>query len=227
MGVRVASLSYEIFGDSQLRNSGAQEASTLKRGLDIVGSLSALLLTAPLLIGVALLIWSFNRGPILYTQERLGKGGRVFKCLKFRTMIMGADEALASVLTNDSVALAEWQAMYKIKRDPRITKFGKFLRSSSIDELPQLLNVLKGDMSLVGPRPIVIAESSKYGRYFRNYAMVKPGLTGLWQVSGRNNTTYRRRVALDVAYSRHSSFSLDLWILIMTVPAVIGADGCY
>jgi exopolysaccharide production protein ExoY len=222
----VATVAYQLNG-SALPVRESEGEALLKRGLDVVGSLSALVLMAPLLVLVGAAIWLSDAGPIVYSQERIGRDGRLFRCFKFRTMVMNADQVFNRLLASDPLARLEWETLHKLRRDPRITTLGKFLRMSSLDELPQLFNVLKGDMSLVGPRPIVSAEVGKYGRRFRSYCMVKPGLTGLWQVSGRNNTSYRRRVALDVTYARRASFSLDLWIMMRTVPAIVSASGCY
>ena len=209
------------------RGGDASASLIVKRGVDIVGSLLLLLLIAPLMFVVALLIWALDPGPLVYAQERIGKDGQPFPCLKLRTMIVGADEALLKVLNEDPEALLEWQTLHKLKCDPRVTRLGRFLRISSIDELPQLINVLRGDMSLVGPRPIVSAEAWRYGRYLQNYCVVKPGITGLWQISGRNDTTYKRRVALDVIYARRSSFTFDLRLLALTIPALFRREGCY
>lgn len=199
---------------------------SFKRVIDIVGSIAGLVFFGPLMILVSLLIWALDQDPIIFAQERIGFDGRKFRILKFRTMQVDADKALAGLLENDFMNSSEWLQRQKLVGDPRITPLGRLLRLSSIDELPQLFNVLKGDMSLIGPRPIVDDERARYGRYFHCYCAVRPGLTGLWQVSGRNSTTYERRVALDVTYSRRISLSLDLKILLLTIPAVLGANGC-
>jgi exopolysaccharide production protein ExoY len=222
----LASIAFAFNRDSAAQLRASHDVQIAKRTVDIVGSLIALILLAPLLCVVGLLICVVDPGPVIYAQERVGKAGRLFRCLKFRTMLMNADEILERVLESDLAARAEWQRLHKLRRDPRVTKFGRFLRMSSIDELPQLLNVLKGDMSLVGPRPVVLDESYMYGHRFRNYCMVKPGLTGLWQVNGRNNTTYRRRVALDVIYSRRMSLAFDFRILCRTIPVILRGEGC-
>lgn len=199
----------------------------LTRALDVVGSLALILLLAPLMITIALLVLVTDAGPIIFGHRRLGRDGRVFRCFKFRSMVADAETRLSKLLAVDSAARAEWHRDHKLKNDPRITPIGAFLRRSSLDELPQLFNVLIGDMSLVGPRPIVDAERSRYGRYFGIYCQVRPGLTGLWQISGRNDVSYRRRVALDVAYARSQSFALNVKILLMTVPSVVRAQGSY
>jgi len=180
---------------------------------------------APLLVVLALLVRAQDGGPALFRQERIGRNGRIFRCLKFRSMAVDAEVRLQRLLASDPEARAEWAANHKLKVDPRITRLGDFLRKSSLDELPQLFNVLVGDMELVGPRPVVQAEAARYGRRFRNYCTVRPGITGLWQVSGRSNTTYRRRVAMDVVYSRAKSPFLDLRILLATIPAVLLRKG--
>jgi exopolysaccharide production protein ExoY len=197
----------------------------VKRAIDIVGSAAALIFLAPLLVIVALLLLARDPGPVFYSQERVGLGGRKFRIFKFRTMCVDSDQVLADLLLRDPQARQEWSTRQKLANDPRISSFGRFLRISSIDELPQLFNVLRGDMSLVGPRPIVDEEALRYGRHFEAYCLCRPGLTGLWQVSGRNNTSYQRRVAMDVAYSRAVCFFFDLRILAATVPVVIKAEG--
>ena len=202
-------------------------AGAVMRAFDIVAASSVLLLTAPLLVTIALLVWVMDGGPALFSQPRVGRDGRHFKCLKFRSMCVDADARLARLLATDETARREWQADHKLRIDPRITRLGKFLRKTSLDETPQLINVLRGDMSLVGPRPIVDAEIPRYGRRFAAYCAQRPGITGLWQVSGRNDVSYRRRVALDTAYSARKSIALDMRILFATVPAVVLRRGSY
>jgi exopolysaccharide production protein ExoY len=199
----------------------------LIRALDILVSLGALILLLPLLLATLLAVKITSPGPIFFAHRRLGLGGVSFPCLKFRTMVIDAEERLRHILETDEEARAEWARDHKLKRDPRITPIGRFLRASSIDELPQLLNVLRGEMGIVGPRPIVIGEVSRYGRYFAHYCAMKPGITGLWQVSGRNDVSYRRRVAMDVTYSRTRNFTVNLRIIVLTVPMVILARGSY
>ena len=201
--------------------------SAARRALDVVIAAAVIVLLAPLLVVVAVMVWAQDGGPALFAHERIGLGGTRFKCLKFRTMLTDSETRLATLLATDPAARAEWARDHKLRCDPRITRLGRFLRRSSIDELPQLFNVLRGEMSLVGPRPIVQAEVARYGRRFRHYARVKPGITGLWQVSGRNNTTYRRRIALDSAYGRRVSLGLYVKILILTVPAVLLSRGSF
>jgi exopolysaccharide production protein ExoY len=216
----------EIRGRLPVAPIGRVDA-VLIRLADMVLSLGLLVFLVPLLVIATVKCWSQNDGPVLFSQKRLGRGGRLFACYKFRSMVTDADARLAALLASSPVARAEWERDQKLRNDPRITKWGRFMRKTSIDELPQLFNVIRGDMSLVGPRPIVQAEAAKYGRYIAHYYSVTPGLTGLWQVSGRNKTSYRRRVALDVAFSRARSFSLYWRILLATIPAVLKSDGAF
>lgn len=199
----------------------------LARALDIVVSVALLIFLAPLMLLVIGLIFIANPGPALFGHSRIGRDGKSFKCLKFRSMVVDAEKRLGDLLARDPAARAEWEQDHKLRRDPRITPVGTFLRNSSLDELPQLFNVLKGEMSLVGPRPIVRDEVVRYGRYFDVYCVVRPGITGLWQISGRNDVSYRRRVALDVAYVRSRSFRLNLKILMLTGPSVLLQRGSY
>ncbi len=210
-----------------LQQDPMRPGTSVARIADLVAATCAILFLAPLFLLIAVLVLATSRGGILFLQERIGLGGRAFTCYKFRSMVVDAEQRLHEMLVNDPEALREWLRDHKLRRDPRITPIGNFLRRSSLDELPQLFNVLFGDMSLVGPRPIVLGETARYGRYLGSYASVKPGITGLWQISGRNNISYRRRVAMDVAYARSKSLALDLRILLATVPAVIGARGSY
>ncbi len=190
-------------------------------------SLAAILLLLPLLLLTMLAVRITSPGPIFFAHHRLGLGGKTFPCLKFRTMVVDAQQRLQHILESDPEARAEWLRDHKLKKDPRITSIGKFLRASSIDELPQFLNVLRGEMSIVGPRPIVTGEIPRYGRYFVHYCSMRPGITGLWQVSGRNDVSYRRRVAMDVRYSQIRSFDLNFRIIVLTVPMVLLARGSY
>jgi lipopolysaccharide/colanic/teichoic acid biosynthesis glycosyltransferase len=197
------------------------------RAMDLVIGSLAFIVFAPLMGLIALAIRTGSRGPILFRQRRLGQGGRAFNCLKFRTMRIDAEAVLAHVLETNPLARAEWDRTQKLRRDPRISRLGRFLRKTSLDELPQIFNVLAGDMSIVGPRPIVHEEAHRYRRYISSYYAVKPGITGLWQISGRNHTTYRRRIACDVRYVRTRSSYGDIAILAMTIPAVILGRGAY
>jgi exopolysaccharide production protein ExoY len=201
--------------------------SRLVRLLDITVSLLAILLLAPVFIGVALAVRLTSRGPILFAHRRIGLGGATFPCLKFRTMVIDAEARLREILESDPAAREEWARDHKLRRDPRITPIGRFLRGSSLDELPQLLNVLRGEMSLVGPRPIVAGEIGRYGRYYGHYCQCRPGITGLWQVSGRNNVSYRRRVAMDVCYVSNRNLAFNMRIMLLTVPMVLLARGSY
>jgi exopolysaccharide production protein ExoY len=199
----------------------------IKRALDISMALSGLVGLSPLFILTALLIKLTDRGPILYRHIRLGHGRRSFACVKFRTMVANADEILEQHLRSSSDAAIEWATSRKLKHDPRITPVGAVLRKLSIDELPQLLNVLRGEMSVVGPRPIVFDEVPLYGADIDFYFCARPGLTGIWQVSGRNDATYSRRVALDRRYVENWSLWTDLAVVIKTVPAVLTARNAY
>ena len=194
--------------------------SVLKTGLDIVLALIALLLLSPLWLAIAALV-KRDGGPVLYAQTRLGRDGRHFRCLKFRTMVVDADQRLQQLLSTDPDAAAEWNERHKLAQDPRITAIGAVLRSTSLDEIPQLLNVVMGDMSLVGPRPITDSEVSRYAEAFPFYCAVRPGITGLWQVSGRSETSYDHRVELDVRYVQTWSLLQDIVIVLKTIPAVL------
>jgi exopolysaccharide production protein ExoY len=199
----------------------------LMRAFDIAVAAGLLLATSPVLLLIAFLVWITDGGPPVYSQARIGRDGAHFRCLKFRSMCVDADARLARLLAGDESARREWQADHKLRVDPRITRLGAFLRKTSLDEVPQLINVLLGEMSLVGPRPIVDAEVPRYGRRFSAYCAQRPGITGLWQVSGRNDVSYRRRVALDTTYSARRSLALDMRILVATVPAVMLRRGSY
>lgn len=207
------------------RESAPQPVGGLaKRILDIVVAATAVVLLSPLLLMVALLVYATMGRPILFPQRRLGFDGHSFGCIKFRTMVNDAETALESHLADNPEAAHEWRVRQKLQNDPRVTVLGSILRRSSLDELPQLFNVLKGDMSCVGPRPVVQEEIARYGRYWKFYMKARPGLTGAWQVSGRNRLSYPRRVALDSDYVRNWSIGRDLWILLKTIPAVLKSD---
>jgi Undecaprenyl-phosphate galactose phosphotransferase WbaP len=199
----------------------------LTEAMNFVVALLALIFLAPLMVAVAIAVFVQDGGPVLFAHRRVGRNGRYFHCLKFRSMAIDAEARLAALLASDPEARAEWEKDHKLRNDPRVTKLGAFLRKSSLDELPQLFNVLRGEMSLVGPRPIVEAEIPKYGRRFRHYCAVKPGITGLWQVSGRNDTSYRTRVAMDCTYARARNVWLDAYVIAATVPAVLSRRGSY
>jgi lipopolysaccharide/colanic/teichoic acid biosynthesis glycosyltransferase len=197
------------------------------RALDIMISVAALLFFSPVLLVVALVVKFQDGGSFFYSQRRLGLGGREFACHKFRSMLVDSQARLEQLLATDADARAEWARDHKLKQDPRITAFGRFIRKTSLDEFPQLFNVIKGDMSLVGPRPIVRDEIKKYGRTFPIYASIKPGITGLWQISGRNNISYARRVAMDRYFAGRCTVGFYLYILVMTVPAILVQRGSY
>ncbi len=199
----------------------------IKRCFDIAGALTGLVLCVPLFAALSLLIRFDSPGPVIFAHRRIGKDGRAFQCYKFRTMIADAEKVLGEHLKNDPAARAEWEQNYKLKNDPRITGLGRFLRKSSLDELPQLFNVLKGEMSLVGPRPIVEAEVPKYAGYIRDFYDVRPGLTGLWQVSGRSDVSYDERIQLDSWYVRNWSLWLDITLILRTVGGLLGGRGAY
>ncbi|HYZ34135.1 MAG TPA: sugar transferase [Crenalkalicoccus sp.] len=199
----------------------------LKRSMDIAGAGALLLLFLPAFAVLAALI-TLDGGSVLFAHERVGRAGRRFRCLKFRSMVVDAEARLRALLETDPAARAEWEATRKLKRDPRITWVGRFLRATSLDELPQLINVLRGEMSLVGPRPVLAAELERhYGVAAEHYLSVRPGLTGPWQVSGRSDTSYAQRVALDVHYATHASLWTDLAILLRTPAAVLSRRGAY
>lgn len=198
-----------------------------KRALDIIGAGVGLLLLAPFFLIVALMVRA-DGGPAFFAHQRVGRGGKLFGCLKFRSMVIDSQARLETLLASDPTARAEWEATRKLKNDPRITRIGRFLRSTSLDELPQLINVLRGEMSLVGPRPVQEAEIDRYyGASAAHYMAVRPGITGLWQVSGRSETSYESRVALDVAYVSRPSLLADFSILLRTPVAVLSRRGAH
>ena len=193
----------------------------IKSLFDIIFSLLILFALSPLFLIIALLIKLSSRGPIFFLQERIGKNNVPFKCIKFRTMYPEAKDILKNLLNKDEKIKKEFEETHKIKNDPRITTIGKFLRKTSLDELPQFFNVLKNEMSIVGPRPIVKAEKKKYGKNLIKVLSIKPGITGLWQVSGRNNLTYKKRVMLDINYVKNYNFLMDIRILIRTFGVIL------
>lgn len=193
--------------------------------LNQLGALILLTLFAPLMAVVAWLIWRRDGRPIFFGHYRVGRDGQMFKCWKFRSMVLNSAEMLAELLKNDPAARAEWDRDQKLTNDPRITPVGAFLRKTSLDELPQLFNVLKGEMRLVGPRPITLAELDRYGEARWHYLNAMPGMTGLWQVSGRSDTTYEERVELDRDYVEQRSLWSDAVILVKTIAVVLGKGG--
>ncbi len=217
---------HDVLFMTDRKGLGDPAARILKRAFDLVVSGLLLLGAAPLFLTVAIVAASDGGAP-LYGQTRIGRYGRTFRLRKFRSMTVDADVRLQRLLDTDPAARLEWDRERKLRRDPRITRVGRFLRKSALDELPQLWNVFKGDMSLVGPRPVVEAELERYGDEADAYLMVRPGITGLWQVAGRNDVDYGRRVALDAWYVRHWSLWNDLVVLFMTLPALLSRRGAY
>ena len=212
----------------ELRNNLVKRVNrTLKRTLDLGLMLLLLPVIFPLCVVLALLVRLDSRGPILFGHKRVGRGGETFTAWKFRTMCTDSDAQLAAYLTSHPEAELEWLETRKLRRDPRITRLGRLLRRLSLDELPQAWNVLRGDMSLVGPRPIMADELAWYGDKAHLYTRVRPGITGLWQVSGRNTLSYAERVRLDAYYVRNWSLWLDLVIISQTVAVVLKAEGAY
>lgn len=192
-----------------------------KRVFDVVFSLLVLILFSPVYLVLALLIAVSSPGPIFYVQQRIGKNYQPFGCIKFRTMVTNADEILQEIIATSPELRQEFADNFKLKNDPRITWIGRFLRMTSLDEFPQFWNVLMGDMSVVGPRPLVAEELFMYGRQIDKILTIPPGITGLWQVSGRNDIPYERRVQIDVYYVSFRNFWLDLWVVFKTIGVVV------
>ena len=215
-------VTFDGLGGLEMVNQGQMDVLRLqKRLLDKALALLAFLLLSPFFVIVPLLIKLTSRGPVFYRQDRLGQNGHPIKVWKFRSMYVDADARLQRILASDADAAAEWKRHFKLKGDPRVTPLGRFLRRTSIDEFPQLFNVFAGEMALIGPRPIVEEEVHYYGDSYRTFSSVPPGITGLWQVSGRSDTGYARRVALDAYYVLNWSPWMDFWILLRTVFAVV------
>jgi len=200
--------------------------NVVKRTIDIVGASSLLIAMSPILLIMGAIVMSDGGRPV-FGHVRIGRNGRKFRCLKFRSMVTGADVVLKQLLATDPKAREEWERDFKLKNDIRITPIGRLLRRTSLDELPQLWNVLRGEMSLVGPRPIVDEELKRYGTDVHYYLATKPGMTGLWQVSGRNDVDYATRVSLDVSYAKDCSLALDVLILLKTFKVIFKRDGAY
>ena len=215
------SVSPQLLSAEQLIELQSRRSRVIKRSGDIVFSLAVLTLGSPVLLLLGLLVKVTSRGPVFYVQQRVGRGYRSFGCIKFRTMRRDADKVLSAVLAQSPDLEEEFRNDFKLRNDPRITRLGKFLRRSSLDELPQFLNVLRGEMSVVGPRPIVSKELPRYGDRMDEVLAVRPGLTGLWQVSGRNNLSYEKRVKLDLRYARHRSLRMDLKIIARTFLVIL------
>ena len=198
----------------------------IKRSFDIIGSIFGIALLLPIILGIKIAnIINKDKGPIFYVQKRIGKDGKEFKLYKFRSMIIGADEKLEEYLANNVEAMEEYKKYKKLKNDPRITKVGKFIRKTSLDEFPQFINVLKGDMSLVGPRPYLKREKEDIGIAYKEIIKCKPGITGIWQVSGRNGVTFKDRVDMDLEYYYSQSITLDFKLILKTIKKVILKDG--
>jgi len=209
-------------GDRRIsRSLQSLDGELFKRLFDILFSLSVLILFAPVYLLLAFLIALSSSGPIFYVQERVGKNRKRFYCLKFRTMVENADDILLEIMENSPHLRQEFEDNFKLKQDPRITAIGRFLRMTSLDEFPQFWNVLKGDMSVVGPRPLVEEELPRYGRHINKILTIRPGITGLWQVSGRNDIPYPRRVQIDLYYANDKNLWMDMWILFKTIGVVI------
>lgn len=218
--------SHEVMIFRVQQNLAKWSSRILKRIFDIVASLCIIIILSPALIYISRKV-KVDGGPAIYGHERIGKDGRPFKCLKFRSMVVNSKDVLEQLLATDINARKEWDATFKLKNDPRITKIGGFLRRTSLDELPQLFNVLKGEMSLVGPRPIITAELERYNEEVDYYLLSKPGMTGLWQVSGRSDVDYETRVYLDAWYVKNWSMWNDIAILFKTIAVVLKKDGAY
>ena len=213
--------------DTRLAGQYPVQNSRLKRAMDLALVLPLVLFLAPLLATIFLLLKLLQPGPALFRHERIGRNGQPFMVYKFRTMRIDAAQRLEQLLARDPMAAAEWQTYHKLRRDPRITGLGQLLRRSSLDELPQLLNVLRGEMSVIGPRPVTASEMQRYGASRPFYMLVKPGIVGLWQVRGRNTLAYSTRVALDVEYVQTWSLIKDISILFQAVPVVLLARGAF
>lgn len=227
-GIEVESLFNEKLMLLRLKNNLARSWNRyLKTIFDFALTLVGTVAISPILIFIAIWIYKDSPGPVIFKHTRIGKNGKKFPCYKFRSMCIDAKEKLAELLENDPVAKAEWERDFKLKNDPRITKSGAFLRRTSLDELPQIFNVLRGDRSLVGPRPVIEEELERYGEYVNDYLMVKPGITGMWQINGRNDTSYAERVCMDSWYVRNWSIWIDNLILWRTLKSVIRCKGAY
>mgnify|MGYP000863594236 CR=1 FL=1 len=226
--VEVESMFNERLTLLRLKNNLARPLNRyVKTMFDYILTLVGTICISPILLLIAAWIYYDSPGPVIFKHIRIGKNGKPFPCYKFRSMCVDAKEKLAELLANDPAAREEWERDFKLKNDPRITKSGAFLRKTSLDELPQIFNVLKGEMSLVGPRPIIQEELERYGEFVQDYLMVKPGITGMWQVNGRSDTTYDERVQMDVWYVRNWSVWLDVMLLWRTVKAVFKCEGAY
>lgn len=233
VGVPMSNAELESFFDTHImllnikNNLAFRPNQIIKRIFDIVCTVCGGILISPILLTIFIWVKLDSPGPAFFKHRRVGKDGKEFNCYKFRSMVVDSKERLEKLLATDPKAREEWERDFKLKNDPRITKSGAFLRKTSLDELPQLLNVLKGEMSLVGPRPIVQKEVPKYGQYIKEYYMVLPGITGLWQASGRSDIDYPERVAMDRWYVHNWSVWLDIILIWRTFFAVIHSRGAY
>ncbi len=233
------SVGFTALDEKHLQEFGAKRTATVaiskasvtggwtKRIFDLCLATCGLIGLLPLFALVALAVKVSSTGPVLYGHIRVGNGGRSFRCWKFRTMVTNGDAVLESYLADHPDEKVEWEQNRKLRDDPRVTRIGSVMRAYSVDELPQLINVIRGDMSLVGPRPVVQDELDIYGSAAPHYLRSRPGLTGLWQISGRSDTTYDERIAFDTSYVQRWSFSQDLLIIARTVPAVLLSKGSY
>ena len=221
----VLTMSPPVLSQGPIILRGGSRADAAYCVLNRVWAALLLLMLSPLMLCIAWSIWREDGAPVLFAHWRVGQNGHLFRCLKFRTMVRNADLALADLLLRDHQARAEWARDHKLRDDPRIMRIGRFMRRTSLDELPQLINVLRGEMNLVGPRPVVVQEVPRYGEHTCHYLSVKPGITGLWQVSGRNNLSYEQRVALDARYVETRSLRGDAAILLRTVSVLVTRDG--
>lgn len=203
----------------------ARTLFSASRLMDLVIASTLCVALLPVLVFIATYLKMLERGPVFFAHRRIGQDGKSFDCLKFRTMRVDADKELARLLATDEKVRREWDSTQKLLCDPRVTRFGRVLRNASLDELPQLINVLRGEMAIVGPRPVIEEEMRRYGRYAAQYTSVRPGLTGLWQVTRNARTSYRRRVATDIYYVRNRSLAFDFRILLATIPAVLLGNG--
>jgi exopolysaccharide production protein ExoY len=201
--------------------------SIIKRVTDLALAIPLLVFLAPLMLAIAILVKLGDPGQAIFVQVRCGRNGETFNCFKFRTMRKDAAERLKHLLETNPAAADEWATYQKLRSDPRVTRIGRFLRKSSLDELPQLFNIVRGDMSVIGPRPITSGEIYRYGSYFQYYAAARPGVLGQWQVNGRNKLTYEERVAMDIEYVANWTIWSDLKILLKAIPVVFGGGGAY
>jgi exopolysaccharide production protein ExoY len=211
--------------DRRTTLAGGSRADAIYGVLNQACAFVILLLLSPLMLVVAVCIWYEDGAPVVYAHWRVGQRGRLFRCFKFRSMVKHADAALAALLARDPRAREEWARHHKLLEDPRVLRIGRVLRATSLDELPQLFNVIAGDMHLVGPRPVVVQEIPRYGAHKHHYLSVKPGMTGLWQVSGRSRLNYEQRVALDAEYVEKRSPAVDALILLRTARVLLTRDG--